>query len=327
MALPPPFATTAAAVSVVPSGDFASQFAKIRAVPELSNISVCLMDMTNQPKKVAGHSLTAGLDPDLTRYSGSVVKIAAMFAAFRLRKNFREAAAQAAASTVADLIVEVTDAWKPTVELAPGSKKDFPDLRKIFTITGSARNWTIDFNDTYYTRMKGMIGKSDNDDASYCILPLGYKYIQGALVAEGFYKGGGLWLGGDYAKGRDGDPEPTSKSHQAASAASAATMLSLLVMQSLVKDSASSQMRRMMYNCFTTRALHGATPARLTSPYSFGKLGIGVDGTRHDAAVIERTIKNGTTVRYVSVILGAPRYDSLRRVALFLDDVVEWWHT
>ena len=327
MSLTNPFAETKSSIAIIPNVDLTTELNKIGKYADLAKVSVILLDMTGKPKRSGGFSMFSGRDAGTTRYSASLVKIAAMYAAFRLRKNFREAANETTVTKPDEMIGQVMDAWKPIVEKAPGSDKDFPNLKRIFAISGSKGSWIIDFDQAYFKRMQGMIGPSDNHDASYCILSLGYKYIQGALAAEGLYSGGGLWLSGDYAQGRDGDPEPVSKSHQAASATSVATFLTLLMSQGLVKDSASATMRGLMTNCYMTRILDAQKPPRPYAPYSFGKLGRGPDGTFHDCAVIERPIANGTIIRYCAVILGSQGIGPLWRIGTFLDDVVEAAHT
>jgi hypothetical protein len=324
MALPPPFANGPPALSFVPSPDFDDTLKMLSGIASLANLNVMLVDLTNQPKGRVGFGATGTYNPGRPRYIASTAKVAAMFAAFRLRKNFRTAAAEATANTPDDLRDEVTADWKPLVERSVGGPADFPHLKTIFSISGRRGSWDIHFTDTYYKKMQGMIGPSDNYDASYCILALGYQYIQGALAAEGLYKPGegGLWLAGDYAKGRDGQPEPLSKKHQAGNISALSRFLVGVANQALVKDSASAQMRMMMNNAFMFRILAEQTPSRMFSPKSFGKLGIGDDGTYYDAAVIERTTAKGTPIRYAAVILGSKGAGPLWNVGKFLDDIV-----
>lgn len=323
MALPPPFAT-GYVPSFVPNTFFNDSLKQLADVKGMSDLNVMLVDLTKQPKRPVGFGATGIYNGSRTRYIASIGKVAAMYAAFRLRKNFREAASEAKARNANELIEEVTQAWKPLVERSIGGVADFPQLKTIFSINGNQGGWDIQFTDTYYKRMEGMIGPSHNSDASYCILALGYQYIQGALAADGFYKTGegGLWLTGDYAKGRDGPVEPTSRSHQVGNVGALAKLLVAAANQGLVKDSASSQMRRMMNNAFMFRILRDQKPSRSVSPTSFGKLGIGSDGTYHDAAIIERTTDKGTKIRYAAVILGSKGAGALWSAGKFLDDIV-----
>jgi hypothetical protein len=328
MALPPPFATAPPKLSFVPSNYYNDSLKMLGKDTRLANMNVVLVDLSNKPRSSVGFGSIGTFNAERTRYVASVAKVAAMFAAFRLRRNFREAAAESSAKTSDDLRAEVTTAWRPIVERSVGGPADFPNLKAIFSITGASGGWQINFSDTYLQRMKGMIGPSDNYDASYCILALGYQYIQGALASEGLYKPGegGLWLAGDYSRGRDGAPEPISKKHQAGNASALANFLVAAANQALVKDSASAQMRMMMNNAFMFRILGDEDPPRPVTygpaGYSFGKLGIGADGTYHDAAVIERTTAKGNRIRYAVVILGSRGAGPLWSAGEFVDRVV-----
>ena len=326
MALPPPF-SAGHVPSFVPNTFFNDSLKQLADIKGMSDLNVMLVDLTKQPKRPVGFGATGVYNGSRTRYIVSIGKVAAMYAAFRLRKNFREAAREARARNANELVAEITKEWKPLVQRTISGVADFPELKTIFTINGNQGGWDIQFTDTYYKRMQGMIGPSHNSDASHCILALGYQYIQGALAADGFYKAGegGLWLTGDYAKGRDGPVEPTSRSHQVSNVGALAKMLVAAANQGLVKDSASSQMRRMMNNAFMFRILRDK-PSRPVSATSFGKLGIGSDGTYHDAAVIERTTEKGTKIRYAAIILGSKGYTPLWRAGRFLDDIVVAQH-
>lgn len=325
MAIPPPFGSPPT-LSMVPNADFSSTLSQLGKVKGLANLNVMMIDLTNQPKRSVGRGTTGVYNGAPTRYIASCGKVSAMFAAFRLRKNFREAAAEATARTADELVAEVEAAWRPLMEHTISGLADFPKLKTIFDITGGNRNWEIQFSDRYYKRMEGMIGPSHNDDASYCILNLGYQYIQGALIAEGFYTrgAGGLWLTGDYAKGRDGPAEPSCKSNQAGNVEALAKFMMACSNQVLVKDSASSQMRRMMNNAFQFRILRDL--GRPVAPTSFGKLGIGFNGTYYDACHIERTTAKGTPLRYVVVILGSQGAGGLWSCGQFVDDIIAAEH-
>lgn len=321
MAISPPFGSPPV-LSFVSSSGYNSALAKLAKYPQYAGLNVMLVDLTGQPKKSIARGSMGTYNGAPTRYIASVGKVAAMFAAFRLRKNFREAAAESSSTKADDLRAEVTAAWKPHVEHAISGAADFPNLKAIFDVSGSHGNWTISFTDSFYKKMEEMIGPSSNSAASHCILNLGYQYINGALAAEGFYKSGsgGLWLTGDYSKGRDGPADPVSKSHQAGNVLALAQLITACSNQALVKDSASSQMRRMMNNAFMFRILRDLK--RPISPTSFGKLGIGSDGTYHDASLIERSTADGVSLRYVAIILGSKGSGGLWGCGEFIDDIV-----
>jgi hypothetical protein len=290
-------------------------------------MGVALVDLGARSKHdfaAGGLNFSVGWNLHVTQYSASLVKIAAMFAAFRLRENVRAAAATSKAKDSDELFAQITADWKPIVERSvPGGRRDFPQLDRIFSAGGGAGGFSIDFDGRFRDSMADMIGPSDNAAASRCILALGYQYIQGALAAEGLYTSdkGGLWLAGDYSSGRDGTPEPKSRKHQAASAAAVARFLTLLETNRLVSADACSEMRSLMTNDYMIRFLDA--DGRTTSSH-YGKLGIGGKSSgysRHDCAVIERSIA-GKTIRYAAIMLGAKNFDVLADLGIALDNAM-----
>ena len=319
MALPPPFADSSQWVIALEPPVINSKLAALQRDPRFSPMSVLLIDMTG-PVNVFG-----GWNIHKTRYSASCVKIAAMFAAFRLRENLNEAAKGLHAKDPDDLIKKITDEWKPIVENSISAPKDFPQLKTVFTISGSGSSWTFAFSKTYQRALEDMIGISDNRAASTCILGLGYQYINGALAADDFYSEdlGGLWLAGDYSSGRDAPAEKTSKSHQAASAAAIARFLILLDGKRLVSEQASNEMRALMTDSYLKRTLNV-----IPKPHTdhFGKIGIGDDGSYHDLAVVERATSKGR-IRYASIMLGSQGFRKrIPHLAVELDWLVEGLH-
>jgi hypothetical protein len=320
MALPPPFGPTQRMIYAVDKAAMNTKLAELQRDPRFAPMSVVLVDMTG-PVHVFG-----GWNVHKTRYSASCVKIAAMYAAFRLRENLNEAAKGLQAKDPDDLIKKITDEWKPIVEKSITGPKDFPQLKTVFKISGSGSGWTFAFTKAYQKALEDMIGPSDNYAASTCILGLGYQYINGALAAEGLYSDtlGGLWLAGDYSSGRDAPAEKTSKSHQAASAGAIARFLILLDAKTLVSETASNEMRAMMNNSYLKRILDHLSKSQT---YHFGKLGIGDgDGSYHDLAVVERPIEKGS-IRYACVMLGSQGYQKrIPHLAWELDNLVESLH-
>jgi hypothetical protein len=328
VALPPPFGKPINPL-LIDHPDMGTGLSSLRSQDSnFTNMGVMLVDLTLRVRVTAGvtarYNFAGGWNQGLTRYSGSLVKIAAMFAAYRLRQNVRDAAAGLRAKDGKDLLGKIRDDWKPIVETAvKAGPKDFPHLDTIFTVTGASGGWTINFDTTFEKNLKNMIGPSSNSAAQYCIDALEFQYINGALAAEGFYSDadGGMWLGGDYAKGRSWPAEPKSKSHQAASPASVARFLTLLEGNQLVSPDASNKMRGLMNNFYTKRALD-ANSRPLTM--GFGKLGIGVPSSPgyHDGCVVERSV-GGKTIRYAVVMLQANVVNfTVVNLALGLDDIV-----
>ena len=254
-----------------------------------------------------------------------------MTAAFRLRDSFL-VAAKGIVVAVDDLSQAVTREWKPIVEAAGASQpKDFPKLREILLITGSAGKWTVRFQDTFCHHMENMIAWSNNKSASYCIQALGYTFIAGTMKTEGLYEEGlgGLWLSTDYGKGKEGRREPKSGNHHAASAAALARLLTLIDRDALITPSSSKTMRYLMQNSWMNQEFKTSDgkrrsdrkPTRHTVDH-FGKLG--VYAGYQDAAVFSRT-DGSRTVRYALAILGGS-HENLVAMGRGIDDLIFSMH-
>jgi hypothetical protein len=134
----------------------------------------------------------AGWNLDKPRFSASVLKVAALYAAYELRAR----AKLAAPGLKADVVLrEIEAAWKPTVQRAVVGPANFPKLADIFVPYTSA----VEFRDDFFADLKLMASKSDTAASGRVIGKLGHQYINGALAKQGLAKNQkGLWLGGDY---------------------------------------------------------------------------------------------------------------------------------
>ncbi len=167
-----------------------------------------------------------------------------------------------------------------------------------------------------------MIGHSDNHSASVCIDRLGFQYINGALEAEGLYVPGrgGIWLGANYA-GRAWMAEPSRKlTHQGATASPVARFLTLLEDDRLISPEDSNEMRDIM-RLAGTWLQEGLSRARPPRPIADIYAKIGLYGTSHDCAVIQRSA-GGKAIRYAAVVLGAPHPQVIRDLVVKLDDYI-----
>lgn len=157
-------------------------------------------------------------------YSASLLKVAAMYAAFELRKTVRAVAAELGTQTTQqDLLRDVARFLDPkilamaaTIPALNGiaNTNALPQYAKVFDVVAatSGAGFTVSFKDTYWksggtpgdsnaSAMQLMIEQSVNLKAAQVIQGLGYGYLNGALTSAGFLSGGvGLWLGGDYSR-------------------------------------------------------------------------------------------------------------------------------
>jgi Beta-lactamase enzyme family len=321
----PPFALEAAPVFWMINPYTESIIDDLQRNPRFKNLAVAVIDLTGRTRRTdgAGWITFSGWNMYDQRFAASLVKIAALFAAFRLRENLRIAANQVSAKDKKEVFKTVAVDWKGVVETAvPDGKPDFPKFDQIFTINGSTGAWAIDFTTDYLNHLKNMIGHSNNHSASVCIDRIGFQYLNGALETDGLYSRefGGLWLGGNYA-GRNWMREPRTRlTHMGATAKAVAAFLTLLEDSRLVSPEASDEMRAIMRlaGSWFAEGLDRARPPRpITDIYAK----VGLMGTHHDCAVIERSA-NGKRIRYAAVVLGASSAQIIRDLAVKLDDYI-----
>jgi hypothetical protein len=186
------------------------------------DLTVALVDLTDPSAPVY-----AGIRDEDTIFIASMAKIAALYAAFELRKQLQDAISAVPTSVpVADLIAEVRRTWQPLLDATKPNDRaafnGFPSLSEIFDITPSGSSWSVQFTTkgdiatladgelAEWPVLKGKFGFkellelmarfSNNDASARCITALSYEYIHGALTNGGFYNQatGGLWLGAPY---------------------------------------------------------------------------------------------------------------------------------
>jgi carboxypeptidase C (cathepsin A)/GH25 family lysozyme M1 (1,4-beta-N-acetylmuramidase)/subtilisin family serine protease len=144
-------------------------------------------------------------------YSGSLLKIAAMYAAYHLRLAVNELAATvdprvtdpnlvfAAVRTAFDKkILSAADLIKGTK--TTGNRP--PQYERIFTALRDMNGkWSVVFRTDFAEHMEEMVVNSHAPSAGFCIQALGFSWINGLLQRAGFFDPAskhGIWLGGDY---------------------------------------------------------------------------------------------------------------------------------
>jgi hypothetical protein len=182
-----------------------------------------------------GSGQTAGQNEFDMYYSGSLLKVAAMYAAFQLRIAVNDLAAKlpidlandAAATTNLFNTIRATfdDEIANKVDLLPAfidRALRVPKYDIIFTATRPpGGRFTLEFttgghsadpeevpSDTFEPNLFDMIVGSHNASAGFCIRNLGYGWINGLLESAGLFfpikvppagrSGMGIWLAGDY---------------------------------------------------------------------------------------------------------------------------------
>jgi len=352
-ALPSPFPAPPAFtkwVTTKPLADAVKELAR----KEFPTMGIAVVDLTlgSRGGKSSGWLSYGGAQDDVSHYAGSLPKIAAMYAAYRLRERINKAAAALTAKTADEAFAQVEAAWKPVITKAfPAMPADFPKLKRIFAAGGGPGAWQFAFrNDNmghgalaamhgraipaamgFRDRMKLSIGWSDNGATGSLVEDLGRQYINGALAADGFYDRAarrGLWLSGNYDGVASGawETKPESGDAQPATAASVAAFLAFMDTDRLVDVDASTDMRDNIMGV----PWFGSTLAAKGRPATaYGKVGIdGGTGTdRHDCGVITRMEPAGLTFRYAAVALNAKNNAVLNDLIVKLDDIMKAYVT
>ena len=195
-------------------------FSNCIKVPD--SLTLALVDVTD-----AGAPVFVGINADDTVFIASMAKIAALYAAFELRKRLQDGISGVPVATPLNAVIaQVKRTWQPLIDAK--KPKDaaafagFPNLTEIFDITPSGSSWSVTFTtkgnintlgDKESAQWPSLNGKfgfkellllmasfSNNDAAARCITALSYEYINAALVSAGLYENGkgGLWLAAPY---------------------------------------------------------------------------------------------------------------------------------
>ena len=147
-------------------------------------------------------------------YSASLLKVAAMYAAFDLRAKANQLATDISFGGPAGWLTlepalrvqfdaEITAHTPPLIasssELGAADKVRRPDYRAMLDVTNGP-TWAVDFSAAQKLAFEDMIVQQNNPGATTTIHGLGYPYLNGKIADDGFFSNGaGMWLAGDYA--------------------------------------------------------------------------------------------------------------------------------
>lgn len=140
-------------------------------------------------------------------FSASLIKVAAMFAAYKLRQEAETLRADINSGAVTvplgkffDKLAERVNPTTAVPKILNSDKiQKKPSIRDILQITSLAS--PVNFTDDFRGHMRRMIIPSNDCAAAECIWRLSYPYINVKLMEDGFYDPGskkGIWLCGDY---------------------------------------------------------------------------------------------------------------------------------
>jgi hypothetical protein len=195
--------------------DFVKNNAAYNALPAVTDLPIAIVHLDT----AASHPVH-GTHLNEMYYSGSLLKIAAMYAAFQLRHVVNKLGQTLDARTVTeDQFFEamkktfdkaITAATPALIKSAGTAGNRPPQYRVIFEPSKVSDKWTVAFRkDTTHPKqdfdghLRNMVVDSHNPSAGFCIQQLGFSLIDGLLEKAGLFRpdgdhGKGIWLAGDY---------------------------------------------------------------------------------------------------------------------------------
>jgi len=230
-------------------------------------------------------------------FSGSLLKVGVMYAAFELRAAANRLVAAKGITSQADLTKALPAAFdKPVNDTAdmrlrgkPGGRKS-PTYDIILRFTGTPKPLgPVEFTDAFGTNVDEMIRISGDHQAGECIRALGYAYLNAALKTAGFFTPGarkgkeqGIWIAGDY----ESSPQVRIAARNDTDGALVMTteamcrLVAMIETGELVNDSALHGESNLDMNDLLLSAAHGLdipyiSKVSSTSPFSIEKNKIG----------------------------------------------------
>jgi hypothetical protein len=211
-----------------------------------------IVSISETPADPATPNVFAGDHVDDLDYIASLAKIAAMYASFELRSAVRDVASFTTWRTADELWAECASQLDGEITGAVPTISDasMPRYRDVFQVQSGD---SIDFTAAHRGALASMIERGTNTGAATVIRALGFKYINGALVARGLYDPGtsaGLWLTGDFVD----TPLRVARTlndqlvGQAGTPRAVAKLFTLLAQRSLVDAVSSDEMLRLLGN-------------------------------------------------------------------------------
>jgi hypothetical protein len=152
-----------------------------------------------------------GFNGDKEYYTGSLVKVGVLYAAYALLdmvKRYNTLRAPTSADALlkglhADMDGAIVRS-SPLVFSGTGPSQRSPSYESVFTISNLGGKLQINPRPLYKHHLERMIVNSDNHSAGQCIHGLGFSYLNGALEQGGFFNSStkkGVWAAGDFRHG------------------------------------------------------------------------------------------------------------------------------
>ncbi|MGW5366251.1 hypothetical protein [Actinopolymorpha pittospori] len=246
----------------------------------------------------------AGFRDTEMHFSGSLLKAAAMFAAFQLRQAASQHVLTAGDCTASVVFNNLKSAFNQSIKNAaprfqtePGITEDMrvPKYPTIFASPAelASGGCLISFSQVFATNMRGMIVPSNNPPTSACIQALGYSWINGLLAKTGLFNPStnkGIWVAGTFTGAFPAVRVPSVNDGDSAQATTTIDMCRLfaLIVEGSILDSAgidgiASGMRKLLADAqsvgdsswMTTGARQGVNGLGAGFTITHSKIGLG----------------------------------------------------
>jgi hypothetical protein len=217
--------------------------------PTAAPLAIVAIDPTGPPHAFAGQLVRE------VHFSASLLKVAAMYAAFELRRAAHETLAELQPppdEVFATLEREFDDTIRservPQLDALP-ERFLLPRYRELFEL--DAATGTINFSRAFFGDLFDGIADGKNPAAGRCIQRIGFGYLTKAVATAGFFNPGvvgdprtadGIWLCGDFQQGFPAQRIPSVNDGLVAQATSArhlVRLFALLLDRKLVGDGVS----------------------------------------------------------------------------------------
>ncbi|TDD35542.1 hypothetical protein E1287_13775 [Actinomadura sp. KC06] len=210
----------------------------------------------------------AGVRTDEEHFSASLLKVAAMYAAFDLRSSADQLVAPAGLTSWPDIEAALRAEFDPEIDahtpvlisdpglspkLRPQDRHRKPDYGAVLK-PGTGSVFVVDFTPGQLSAFRDMIVGQHNPGATTTIHGLGYPYLNGKLADDGFFESSnnkGVWLAGDYTNETNWpsariDSVNDGLVAQATTVEHFARMLTLLFDDRLIGPTSNAEMRSLM---------------------------------------------------------------------------------
>jgi len=292
--------------------DATRQTLSLAGAPNVDSLALIVVALTGF-EQTTNHPW-AGLREHEEHYSGSLIKVAAMYAAFDLRASADQLATDGSLTTWPQIEAALRSSFDPDIDthtpplisgsplLGPQDKTRKPNYSAVLQL-GAGGDFVVDFTQTQRNAFEDMMVQQHNPGATTTIHGLGYPYLNGKIADDGFFDGvgEGLWLAGDYAGQWPAARIPCVNDHDTAQGTTVwhlAMLLTLLADDMLVGTLSSGGMKDLMARAgkFFPQTNPPIWPANGRFVPTHGKVGIGPlksgKSTFSEGLILHDTLRN-----------------------------------